>query len=91
MIGLAGSGDGDILNVMPFFKASLEADAIAGRHRRLWSDSSGTSITSIEVETPFVCSNHCTLGESLSRQASFCTGCYLRALQEVRAVGSCVR
>jgi hypothetical protein len=38
MIWLTRSGDGDILNVMTFFKASLEAGAIAGRHRRLWSD-----------------------------------------------------
>jgi hypothetical protein len=42
MIWLTGSGDGDILNVMPFFKVSLEASAIAGRHRHLWLDSSGT-------------------------------------------------
>jgi hypothetical protein len=30
---------------MLFFKALLGASAIAGRHRRLWSDSSGTMIT----------------------------------------------
>jgi hypothetical protein len=45
MIWLAGSGDSDILNVMPFFKASLGAGVVVGRHQCLWSDSSGTSIT----------------------------------------------
>jgi hypothetical protein len=30
---------------MPFFKVSLGAIAIVGRHRRLWLDSSGTTIT----------------------------------------------
>jgi hypothetical protein len=30
---------------MLFFKALLGASAVAGRHRRLWSDSSGTMIT----------------------------------------------
>jgi hypothetical protein len=43
MICIAGSGDDDILNVMPFFKGSLEVGVVAGQH--LWSDSSGTSIT----------------------------------------------
>jgi hypothetical protein len=30
---------------MSFFKTLLGASAVVGRHRRLWSDSSGTTIT----------------------------------------------
>jgi hypothetical protein len=44
-IWLVGSGDGDVLNAMPFFKASLGTSVVAGRYRLLWSDSSGTTIT----------------------------------------------
>jgi hypothetical protein len=41
--------------------------------------------------TPLVCSDLCTLGKSLSHEASFRSGCCLRTLQEVRVAGSCVR
>jgi hypothetical protein len=77
---------------MSFFKASLGASAVADQHHHLWSDSSrDNDNTSGEVETPIVCSDLCTLGKSLSREAFFRSGCYLRALQEVEAAQSCVR
>jgi hypothetical protein len=44
-----------------------------------------------EVKTPLVCSDLCALGKSLSCEASFHSGCCLRALQEVGASGSCMR
>jgi hypothetical protein len=47
--------------------------------------------TSSEVRTPLVCSDLCDLDKSLSHEASFCSGCCLRALQEVGAARSCVQ
>jgi hypothetical protein len=51
MIWLTGSGDSDIMDVMTFFKASLEVGAVVGRHQRLWSDSSGKSKLPLFVAT----------------------------------------
>jgi hypothetical protein len=77
-------------NFMPFFNASLEASAVIGQHRRLWSDSSGTSITLlVKLKLPLFVVIFVSWA-SLYLVKLLC-GCCFRALQEVKVAGSCMR
>jgi hypothetical protein len=78
--------------VVSSWRCHLGAFVVTGQHRRLWSDSLGTTITLlVDLELPLVVVTYAPWASLLSREASSRSEGYLRTLQEVGVARSCMR